>query len=106
MGKWLTRLKIRERLFVAMAVLLFLLAIVAALGWSGMGSVAAKAQGVLENEARLAQLSDRARAHVVGMRRYEKDAFINLADDRAVEEWVARWQSEREQLDNRLGEFA
>src|SRR3954470_20355526 len=98
MGEWLGRLKIRERLFVAMGVLLFLLAVIATLGWSGIGNVSGKAQAVLEGEARLAQLSDRARVHVVSMRRYEKDAFINIGDDRLVEESLTRWQGEREQF--------
>jgi methyl-accepting chemotaxis protein len=52
----------------------------------------------LNTDGKIADHSARARAHVIGLRRFEKDMFINLDSPDKVSEYHKKWKEEREQL--------
>jgi len=61
-------------------------------GYWGMQSISRTTHDMLAQEAQIARHSARLRAHVLGLRRYEKDMFINLADARKVDDYEKKYR--------------
>lgn len=57
---------------------------------------------MLDGDAVIAQHSARARANILGLRRYEKDTFINIASMDKVDEYFKKWNGEREKVEERI----
>src|SRR5216684_2812019 len=74
-------------------------------GYWGMQSISRTTHDMLAQEAQIARHSARLRAHVLGLRRYEKDMFINLADARKVDDYEKKFQVEHRHLTDRLGDL-
>jgi methyl-accepting chemotaxis protein len=78
---------------------------VGVVGYWGMQSISRTTHEMLAQEAQIARHSARVRAHVLGLRRYEKDMFINLADARKVDDYEKKFQVEQRNLTDRLGDL-
>jgi methyl-accepting chemotaxis protein len=59
---------------------------------------------LLDGDVRIAQHSERARANVVGMRRFEKDMYLNIGDHAKVAEYQAKWREQHDHLVSRIGD--
>ena len=93
---------IGPRLILPFASLLVLLLGVAGVGYWGITRSMDFMLGVMNNEAKLAEHSSRARANTVGMRRYEKDIYINIADPSKRKDYLEKWTTEKEHMTERL----
>ncbi|HEX7150216.1 MAG TPA: methyl-accepting chemotaxis protein [Thermoanaerobaculia bacterium] len=98
-------LSIGARLGLAFSVVLILMLGVAAAGYWGLHRAVRTSLETLNGDAKLAEHSARARANTIGMRRYEKDIFINLASAEQRKEYAAQWNEERERLTARLDDL-
>ncbi|WP_136523313.1 methyl-accepting chemotaxis protein [Geomonas ferrireducens] len=90
----LKNMKIGTRLLLSFGLVVLLLVGVAGTGYWGVKDGENTMVSVLDGEAKIAEHSARARANIVGMRRYEKDVFLNIADAKKVEEYYAKWNEE------------
>jgi len=75
---------------------------VAVAGYLGLQSMSRTTGRMLSVEAKIAQYAARARANTLGLRRYEKDTFINIDDPAKVREYVAKFDEERAALLERI----
>src|SRR5262245_26121323 len=79
---------IGKKFLMANAVAAVLTLSVAASGYWGLDSVYGSVRQMLRSEAQVAERAAIVRATVLGLRRYEKDILINMADAKKVDEYV------------------
>uniref|UniRef100_C6E1U6 Methyl-accepting chemotaxis sensory transducer n=1 Tax=Geobacter sp. (strain M21) TaxID=443144 RepID=C6E1U6_GEOSM len=101
----LSDLKIGTRLLLCFGLVLLLLIAVAGTGYWGIKQVEATTDTMLSTEGRIAEHSARARASILGMRRYEKDIFLNLGDANKVEEYLQKWNAEAAKTTERIADL-
>jgi methyl-accepting chemotaxis protein len=94
-------MNIGQRLGVGFGVLVVLLLVVVGTAWSSLSAYGE----LLEGEIRVAQNAERARANVNGMRRFEKDAFLNIEDKGKVTEYEVKWREQHDHLVARLSDI-
>ena len=94
----LNNLKIGKRLALAFGLTLLMLALVAGAGFWGLWRSVQTTYGLLDNEARMLEGGDQIKAHTIGMRRYEKDLFLNLGDKDKQVEYGEKWAKEHQEL--------
>lgn len=100
---------IGRRLLVSFGVILALLAGVGGVGyWSASriseGSIS-KFHEMLRTDAALTEHSARARANVLGLRRGEKDIFLNIKSRDAMTKYMGDWKTQKEHLLARLDDM-
>jgi methyl-accepting chemotaxis protein len=105
----ITNWTIGRRLVMSFGVILALLAGVGGVGyWSAhMISEAAISQFeiMLKTDAAIAEHSARARANVLGLRRGEKDIFLNIKSREAITKYMGDWKTQKEHLLARLDDL-
>jgi methyl-accepting chemotaxis protein len=101
----LTRLKISTRLWGLLGALILLLMFVAAAGISGLLSAGEAVSRVLSSDAQIARGSQEARIHVLTLRRYEKDLFLNIGDRGKQDGYRTKWNDARRLLEDDLIEL-
>jgi len=98
----LKNMKIGPRLFLGFGVILLILMAVGGGGYWGVESISQKTITMLQTDAQLSEDASRARANIVGLRRYEKDIFLNIASPDKVTEYKKDWDEQKEHLLKRL----
>jgi methyl-accepting chemotaxis protein len=102
MNFWNT-LSLRARILLSFAALLFTLSISTVLGYLELRQTANLAREALNTDARMAEAASRARVHALGLRRFEKDFFLNIDDEHERKAYLGKWQQQaaalREQID-------
>ena len=98
-------MNIGMRLGLGFGVLLALLFVLSIIGYWGVHAVSSATVRMLEGDANIAEHAARARANVVGMRRYEKDIFINIGNADKVAGYLKEWNEEREAVVARLNDL-
>jgi methyl-accepting chemotaxis protein len=71
-------------------------------GYWGISTVSGGTKKMLQEEAKIAEHAARARADVLGLRRFEKDILINIQDPKKVEEYTQKFKEMHEHLGSRL----
>jgi methyl-accepting chemotaxis protein len=98
----LKNIGIGKKLALGFGLVLSLMAVVSGAGYWGLETVAGLAREILSVRSPLVEHSQRARARTLGMRRFEKDYFLNIgAPDKQVE-YLAKWKEEKQGLAERL----
>ncbi len=94
-------LGIGQRIGIGFGLIVILLLAVVATGYAGFAAYG----DLLDGDVRIAQHSERARANVVGMRRFEKDMYLNIGDRAKVAEYEAKWREQHDHLVARIGDI-
>ena len=100
--QWFNNLKIGTRLGGVFGVLLFLLLAIAATGYWGMKMIEEEIVKDLDSDGVIAQHAGRARANILGLRRFEKDVFINVGSADKVENYYKQWNEEKSSVEERV----
>ncbi len=98
----LKNLKIGKRLGIGFGIMLLLIMIVGITGYWGVNKSSSSTIHMLKGDAQLSNSGERLRANIVGMRRYEKDIFLNIGDKAKVEDYYAKWKEQHEHAAKRL----
>ena len=98
-------MSIGMRLSLGFGVLLALLFVLSIIGYWGVHAVSGTTVHMLEGDANIAEHASRARANVVGMRRFEKDIFMNIGNAEKVAGYVKEWGEEHEATVARLNDL-
>lgn len=91
-------MSIGTRLALAFGALLLLLVAVTLAGYRGLDRINDAINTTLSVDARLATLADHAQASTLGLRRFEKDYFINIGDEERMASYLEQWNDERAQF--------
>ena len=98
-------LRVGARLMLGFGAIMLLMMAVAGGGYWGLHSVAEQTAKMLRGDAKLAEHSARARADALDLRRFEKDMLLSIDSPKQVEEYVKRWNDQRERFETRLADF-
>ena len=71
-------------------------------GYWGASSISNMTVAMLQGDSTVAEHASRARANILGLRRYEKDYFINIGAKDKEEEYIKKWQEQHEHLIARI----
>src|ERR1051325_2594855 len=94
----LTSINIGKRMGLAFTTLVCLALALAATGYWGLRTVSDTAHSILQVDVVAADLSGQVQASTLNLRRYEKDYFLNMADQKARDEYLGHWKEERQTL--------
>ena len=97
-------IKIGKRLYLGFGATLLLLVAISICGYWGSQSITSNTIQMLHGDASVALHSERARANVNAMRRYEKDMFLNIGSKEEEKIYLAEWKDEQEHLKARLAD--
>lgn len=100
--QWFNNMKIGTRLGMVFGVLLFLLLAIAATGYWGMKMIDEEIVKDLDSDGVIAQHAGRARANILGLRRFEKDVFMNIGSADKVENYYKQWNEEKASVEERV----
>ena len=95
-------MKIGMRLAAGFGFLLLMLVGIAISGYWGAGSISGMTIAMLQGDSNVAEHAARARANVLGLRRYEKDLFLNIGASEKEKEYFTKWKEQHEHLLARL----
>ena len=98
----LRNLSIRMQLFFGFGLISVILLAVAAVGTWGIGDMLARADDALAHDAFIGEHAARARANTAGLRRYEKDIFLEIADRSSRADYVSKWEDQGKRLRARI----
>jgi len=98
-------MKISQKLIIGFSSSLFSLILVGGLGIYKIKMVANINNHLVQVESKLVEDSQRLRANINMMRRYEKDAFLNIADPTKVKEYQHQWVDSMDHARQRLEEM-
>ncbi len=98
----LKNMTIGKRLALGFGLLLALVALVAGSGYRSTRLASGLAMNVLKVESPLVEHSQRTRANTLGMRRFEKDVFLNIGTPEKVAEYTTKWKDQRDRLLERI----
>jgi len=101
-----SQMNLGKRLKFGFATAFILLLIVGATGYWGIRTQAKTSETMLHVEGRLAENSARLRANVLGLRRFEKDSFINIERKELVAEYYAKWKEQLDHAQTRITDLA
>ena len=98
----LKNIKIARKLALGFGLVLSLMGVVSGAGYWGLETVAGLAREILSVRSPLVEHSQRARANTLGLRRFEKDYFLNIGAPEKQADYLAKWKDQRQRLVERL----
>jgi methyl-accepting chemotaxis protein len=93
---------IGKRLSLAFGLVLAFMMAVAAVGYWGLSVTADLARHLIAVDSALVERSQRALTSTLGMRRFEKDLYLNIGDLAKVTDYASKWSTEHDQLVDEL----
>ncbi len=100
--QWYRNLKIGMKLGLAFGFLLVLLCVMAATGFWGVRNMDQELMKMMHGDAVIAENAERLRANTLGLRRGEKDVFLNIDNPEKVEEYYKGWTEQLDLAKSRL----
>ena len=85
-------MKISTKLRLGFAIIAVLLVVVAIVGYWGVNRMNDLLDEYAMTEGKLVEYAQRGRANINMLRRYEKDAFINIESPEKIAEYAKKWQ--------------
>jgi methyl-accepting chemotaxis protein len=98
----LSNLKIGTRLIISFTLLCLFMAALVGVGYWGVSQMQEELQILAQNDAKLVENAQRSRANVLGLRRFEKDIFINIEAPDKVAEYCKKFDEQLEHTYKRL----
>ena len=101
----LRNMTIGRRVALGFGLLLGLQLVLAVAGYWGVATLSELTLQVINVDSPLVEHSQRARANTLGMRRFEKDYFLNIGSPEKQTEYLGKWNDQRTRLEGRLAEL-
>lgn len=91
-----SNLKIGLRLGLSFTIILVLMTTMGVISYININEITDSTISMLKTDAKVAEYTARARANVNAMRRFEKDAYINIENLEKVKGYLKKWEEEYE----------
>jgi methyl-accepting chemotaxis protein len=103
--RWFTNLSIGKKLLCSTLIAAGATCAVGGAGCWGIAGVSQAIERMLQGDARIAEHAARVRANTLGLRRYEKDIFINIQDPKKVTAYSDTFRQQADHLTQRLDDL-
>ncbi|MEA2238361.1 MAG: methyl-accepting chemotaxis protein [Thermoanaerobaculia bacterium] len=90
--------KIGKRLGFAFGISILLVAVVAVAGFWGLSQAVQTTYSILHHDAKMMEQASQAQANGLGLRRFEKDLFLNIGDKEKQADYSEKWNKEHADL--------
>lgn len=97
--------KIGTKLYSSFGILLVFLITLWGVGKWGLTSLRDAVSHSFGGDVKIMELASRARANALGMRRFEKDMFLNIDSAQSVEKYYKSWNGEKDKLNARIADL-
>src|SRR5262245_43056971 len=101
----LKNISIGKRLAIGFGLMVLLLVTIGATGYWGLEAITRETLKVLGGDAKVVTLAARVKSTTLELRRFEKDTFLNVADAQIRNQYVTKWDNQRQKLHEVLGEL-
>ncbi|MDD2898708.1 MAG: methyl-accepting chemotaxis protein [Desulfuromonadaceae bacterium] len=98
----LTQMNIGTRLIISFTLLCLFIAALAGVGYWGVTQMQGELETLAVKDAALVEHAQRSRANILGLRRYEKDVFLNIDSPVKVAEYRKKFDEQLERANKRL----
>jgi methyl-accepting chemotaxis protein len=98
----LAKLSTGQRMILSLGTLLTLTIAISAIGYLSMSKISSDAQHALNVNATVDEQALKVTAGVSNLRRFEKDAFLNIGDATKVTDYANKWQGARADVEASL----
>lgn len=95
-------LKISVKLFLANSVILSLMIFSTWISYTGLMGLQQSMKDMVDVDTAIVEHSTIAHVYALGLRRYEKDAFLNVGNKEKVENYLIKWNKESANLEAEL----
>jgi methyl-accepting chemotaxis protein len=97
-----SKLTIGTRLYIGFCIVLLFIMVIGGASYWGMGKMAFYINDLGNVDGTLMDNSQRSRANINMMRRYEKDLFMNIGDAGKMEDYKKKWDAALESFNKRI----
>jgi methyl-accepting chemotaxis protein len=97
-----SKLTIGTRLYIGFCIVLLFIVVIGGASYWGMGKMAFYINDLANVDGTLMDNSQRSRANINMMRRYEKDLFMNIGDAGKMEDYKKKWDAALESFNKRI----
>lgn len=97
--------KISTKLYLSFGILLAFLVALWGVGKWGFSSYQEAVTKTFRNDVKILEHASRARANALGLRRFEKDMFLNIDSAQSVEKYYKSWNDEKDRINARVAEL-
>ncbi|MBJ6800580.1 methyl-accepting chemotaxis protein [Geomonas propionica] len=101
----LKNVRIGGRLGLGFGIMLLIVIAVGATGYWGVRESTQTTVAMLQGDATISEYASLAATNVLGLRRYEKDLFLNLGNHEHEKEYLGKWNDQRDHLVKNLQEL-
>jgi methyl-accepting chemotaxis protein len=101
----LKNMSIGTRLAIGFGLVVLLLISMGLSGYWGLEAITRETLKVLGGDAKVVTLAARAKATTLELRRFEKDTFLNIEEVQVRNQYVAKWDAQRQKLRDTLAEL-
>ena len=101
----LKNISIGKRLALGFGLIVLLLVAIGLSGYWGIEAITHETLKVLGGDAKVVILAARVKSTTLELRRFEKDTFLNVADAQVRNQYVTKWDNQRQKLHEVLGEL-
>lgn len=101
----LKNMKIGRKMGVGFGLLLLLLVVLGGVGYWAVNYVANTTTEMLAGDGKIAEHAARARANALGLRRFEKDIFLNITSPEKTTAYFKEWEEEMKKTEERLADI-
>jgi len=101
----LKNMSIGKRLALGFGLIVLLLVAIGVSGYWGIEAITHETLKVLGGDAKVVIHAARVKATTLELRRFEKDTFLNVADAQIRNQYITKWENQRQKLHEVLGEL-
>lgn len=95
-------MKIKTRISLGFSLITIILVVIGTIGYWGVNKMENNLVVIVDQDAKIVEYAQRMRANIVGLRRYEKDIFLNLQSTDKVSEYRKKWDETIDRVHKRL----
>ena len=89
----MTEISVKTKLWSLIAIMLLLIISVGAVGFVTLDRGAATLKEFVDQDEALQNLTDRVHLHIIQLRRFEKDYFLNIGNPEKQQEYLKKYQA-------------
>lgn len=101
----LKNISIGRRLALGFGLIVLLLVAIGSSGYWGIEAITHETMKVLGGDAKVVVLAARVKATTLELRRFEKDTFLNVGDAQIRNQYVTKWDNQRQKLHEVLADL-